>query len=1137
MSSEHSERAIELFRSAVRLDANERDAFLAQACAGDERLRAEVEELLRVARAGEEQTLVQPAELSRFPEADLQPGEILAKRFRIVRYIDAGGMGVVYEAEDLALGEAVALKTVRSDLANATTIERFKREIYLARKVTHPNVCRTFDLAEDTRPDGTPILFLTMELLKGETLSSRIRRSGPMSTEDALPLISQIAGALDAAHQAGIVHRDLKTGNVILVPSGNATRAVVTDFGLAYASRSESEFLKTISTAGHMTGTPLYMAPEQVQGLTVTPATDIYAFGVVIYEMLTRTFPFTGQNALEVANKRLLEDPTPPSRYEPELNRRWEKAILRCLERAPEDRFASTSDVVEFLEGRSVKAARRQKRRRLLVASCALALGALAIPAYLLFPKRAAAKPTVAVLGFQNIASRQDVAWVGTALSDGLRTELGASDKLRTVSGEDTANYAKDINIQNFGSLSKETLHRLHRLGADIVVVGSYTDLPGTAGKIRLNLVIQDAGSGETTSALAADGTENDISQLVSQIGTRLRTKLKAGDLSPEKERELALAQPNPEVAPLYSEAVLQLRTYNLSAARELLQKAIAADPNYAFSHAALAETWSKLGFDERAREEAKRASELSAGLSLQDRLSIEGRSKEMRADWNGAIQSYSELYSHYPDDLSYGLDLARAQMFAAKGMEAMQTLAGLRKLPPPKGNDPRIDLQQAETAASISDYKTAQTSALSAISAARSREMKVLQLRALNWACPAFRHRGQQEQAREFAKSAIDISTQIGDSLGMARAFNCLANVDNDQGDTNSALTLFERAFKITSKIGARRDMSGALNNIGMIFAGQGRLSDARRKYEEALAIQREIGFNAEIPVTLSNLADLLHQQGEQAKAKDLLAQACSIARRTQNQNALALSLSNLAAISFEQGNLAEAGQQYEAALAIQKAIGARSNAAATLDSLGDLELAKGNLDRARQNYERGVSMQREMHDDSGMASSKLGLARVLIEQQAFQQAEDNLHQALSEFEREKDGDAQAMLHSVLASSYFRQKNLVRAEQEIRIAGQLIGNGSGREARYAVAIMTARISGTRSSANTQVLADLGKTEVDAKQAGMMGYELEARLARCQIELGLGRKATAEKSLRLLREDALRQGFGLIARKAQQLNS
>ena len=198
-------------------------------------------------------------------EPSFPPDAVIAGRYRVVRFIARGGMGEVYEVEDQELRERVAMKTVRPEAArDAVAIERFRREIQLARKVTHPNVCRIFDVShhrDAAAPEG--FIFLTMELLSGETLAQRLKRAGPMSAREALPIARQIAQALDAAHQAGIVHRDLKPGNVMLAESRGAIRAVVTDFGLARleAGDGDSGHGLKLTAAAAVVGTPAYLAP------------------------------------------------------------------------------------------------------------------------------------------------------------------------------------------------------------------------------------------------------------------------------------------------------------------------------------------------------------------------------------------------------------------------------------------------------------------------------------------------------------------------------------------------------------------------------------------------------------------------------------------------------------------------------------------------------------------------------------------------------------------------------------------------------------------------------------------------------------------------------------------------------------
>ncbi|NTV80297.1 MAG: serine/threonine protein kinase, partial [Candidatus Aminicenantes bacterium] len=229
------------------------------------------------------------------------------------RFIARGGMGEVYEAEDLELRESVALKTVRAEIAaDSRALERFKTEVHLARKVTHPSACRIFDVFhhrdESAGPGGPDVTFLSMELLRGETLASRLARAGRLAPGEALPLVEQMAGALEAAHRAGVIHRDFKSANVMLTPRGTGSaeiRAVVTDFGLARRNPVVDASVASETLTGAVAGTPAYMAPEQIEGGPITAATDIYALGVVMYEMLTGKQPFEGDTPVAGMVKRL----------------------------------------------------------------------------------------------------------------------------------------------------------------------------------------------------------------------------------------------------------------------------------------------------------------------------------------------------------------------------------------------------------------------------------------------------------------------------------------------------------------------------------------------------------------------------------------------------------------------------------------------------------------------------------------------------------------------------------------------------------------------------------------------------------------------------------------------------------------
>lgn len=285
-------------------------------------------------------------------------GYVLQDRFRILRFLARGGAGEVYEAFDTELRCPVALKLVRPEVAaNDSAIERFRREIALARQVTHPNVSRIFDVFRVELPPryaGDPpirSLFLTMELLVGESLAGRIHRLGPLSQAQALPLIIDMVEGLKAAHRAGVIHRDLKSANVMLARQGNEIRAVIMDFGLALDRAHDPDDPDPLTNSGVVVGTPNYMAPEQLTGGTITPSVDQYSLGVVLFEMLTGQRPFRGENEVSTAVKRLTEPPPSPRSLVPELEPHWDTTILTMLEIEPERRFQHLDDIVHKLVG------------------------------------------------------------------------------------------------------------------------------------------------------------------------------------------------------------------------------------------------------------------------------------------------------------------------------------------------------------------------------------------------------------------------------------------------------------------------------------------------------------------------------------------------------------------------------------------------------------------------------------------------------------------------------------------------------------------------------------------------------------------------------------------------------------------
>jgi serine/threonine protein kinase len=286
--------------------------------------------------------------------------------FKLSGHWETGEWGMSIRHTIQKLSVQVALKIIRPEISdNPDGLARFRREVRIANRITHQNVCRTFDLEHDIRQIGPDpgnlieIVFLTMEYIDGETLQQSLKRQGRLNPCQAISIATKIAQGLTAAHQAGIVHRDIKPSNVMIVPlhSGDAQvdRVVITDFGLArFETVMEGNDASSISHPGGIMGTLAYMAPEQLRAEAVTTATDIYAFGLVLYEMVTGEKAFPDSQSMAAAFRRISQLPPSPRALVPALPSEWETAVLGCLQIDPASRFQRANDVVAVLEGHPV---------------------------------------------------------------------------------------------------------------------------------------------------------------------------------------------------------------------------------------------------------------------------------------------------------------------------------------------------------------------------------------------------------------------------------------------------------------------------------------------------------------------------------------------------------------------------------------------------------------------------------------------------------------------------------------------------------------------------------------------------------------------------------------------------------------
>jgi eukaryotic-like serine/threonine-protein kinase len=672
-----------LFHEALELDSSSRSALLRDKCP-DAKVRAEVQRLL--AEHDQAGGFLSPPPLDDFPvEAEtasqrLLEGELLAGRFCIVRFIGRGGMGEVYEAEDRELREHVAVKTIRAEfLSQSGALTRFRREVNLARKVTHSNVCRVFDLFRH-RPERASvqeeIVFVTMELLYGKTLEQQLQVDGPFHVSEALPLVQQMASALAAAHAVGIVHRDFKPGNVLLVDLSSSSstasdpnlqklhaakwRAVVTDFGLAHQSL-KSEKSATLSTGQGLWGTPAYMSPEQLEGRPSTPASDIYALGLVMYEMVTGARPFQGDTPISVALKRLNETPPSPRNFQPKLNGIWESVILRCLERNPAQRFPTAQLVAEALvdtEPRLQKEARRRKTAATTEGGNLWRIGAtVGLTALLLagglyyhsiLSKHLTEKDTIVLADFVN--STGDAVFDDT-LRTALNISLRQSPFLNVLSDSEVTKILQQMSRPGDTRLTPQVARDVCLRAASKAYIAGAIDSLGSEYVLGLKAVNCQNGDTLAEEQITTESKEkvlaalgNAANKLRSEVGESLRSVQKFD--VPGEATTFSL-----EALKSHSIGLRMEREKGDAASIPFYKRAIELDPNFPLAYANLAVAYGNLEQYSLALEYATKAYQLRDRAGEKERLRITTTYFRATGETEKNIQTYELWLANYPRD------------------------------------------------------------------------------------------------------------------------------------------------------------------------------------------------------------------------------------------------------------------------------------------------------------------------------------------------------------------------------------------------------------------------------------------------------------------------------------------------------
>ncbi len=704
---------------------------------------------------------------------------------------------------------------------------------------------------------------------------------------------------------------------------------------------------------------------------------------------------------------------------------------------------------------------------------------------------------SLAVLPFRNLPGRPEDDWLSSAFCEMLNTELAAGGEFRMIPGEDVARAKSELPLRGEDSLGKSTLQHLRtNPGADLVVVGSYTMIPADPKRrIRLDVRLQDTNGGETIAEESVSGDENDLFNLVSDLGGKLRRSL--GVAAPSESTAIATraALPsNEKAARLYAEGRARLWAFDYFAARDLLDKAIAADPDFPLSHAALSDVWWHTGYDAKARVEARRALELSNHLSQEQQLLVEGQYQRTVEEWSKAVETYRSLFRLFPDNLDYGILFASAQMHLSPA-DSLKTLAVLRQLPPPLGDDARIDMTEA-SAWMHTDLTKSRAAAKLAIEKATAQGSPVIVSRTYGFLCQQGPSIGASAEAFSDCKSALEGSIAAKDPNGEATMRTDLAALYYYRGDLTQSAEMFQQAVKKFRQVGNRDGVATALSNFADTRFSQGELMEAKKLLEESIPEYQAVDDKEGVVLNLDALGDIWRQNGELDKADTAYQEAEVIARKIEDKNATAYVLSGM----------------------------------------GDVALDRGDLTLARKRYEEALALRNQAGEKQAAAESRVSLAKLAIEESHASDAETSVRECKEQFQREQQADDELSAGIVLIDALLAQGKQAEAQKEMEAAQGLGNKSQNRFLRLQFELVSGRVllASDHPDASRPLFQ---RVAGGAHRYGFVGLHFADDLALAEFANKTRHGLQAQVELRALQKSASSKGFGLIARKASQENS
>lgn len=737
--------------------------------------------------------------------------------------------------------------------------------------------------------------------------------------------------------------------------------------------------------------------------------------------------PASVKQAVSEIRQALGDDPARPSIIAT-VHRRGYRLIapVKPVVRTPDLSTRPITEVPREEEPREEPPAPPQRAlRRMGIALAVLAFATLSLgvasrflpPAPKPRPVRAAvpvARPALAILGLKNLSADPQDDWISGALSEILAFELTTAGRVRLIPGETVAAVKRELSLSGSENHSRAGLSRLARsLGTNLVLTGSYLKEEG--GRLRLQVLLQDARTGETVAWAREAGTREDLASLAAAAARGLQSSIGGGAGSPESAEAAALTASTGSLR-LYTEALEKLRLWDAAAALALLEQAAALDPNSPLIQDALADAAFRLGFEAKARAAADRAAALSPDLPQQIRLGIQARTHEVRGEWDRAAEIYTELRRAWPDDLEHGLRLAKAQLSAGRTPASLATLAGLRRLASPAGDDPRLDLAEGDAFFRLGEYRRALEAAERGIAGAESRGLFLVAAAGRFDRAWSLARLGRQAEALADFATARTLYLRTGDRGAAAASQIGRAGVLQATGRTAEAWKAYAEGLSTLRAVGDRRREAKALNNFASVLGEEGDYAGVTPLLERSLAIKREVGDLQGAAMTLVGLGNVLRARGDLRAAHLRIEEALDLSRSLDDAHATAYALRAFARLLGKEDRTAEARSALEEAIWLTTRMGDGDGTAEARLALGELEAKSGRPDQARAQLEQALAEFHRLDEPGDAAFTLLRLGGLSQDQKRYEDARRRYREALLLAQKIRNAFYEAHCHVGLA-------------------------------------------------------------------------------------------------------------------------